>query len=504
MAPSKVLTGQPKPTAISGVVTRRGLATRQNKEFIPDPSQKQNLFKDTRIKRKADASPTKDKVTKRSALGNITNAIGKTITQIQDAKKVAKKVTSQPVKPLTQTTANTRTLDKIVTSKQENIPQSKPKQSVTRAKPQLKKEEEKTEIPAPVIKALNAVRRSIEVEKSDESSLYVSALESLPEESKRLSRTSKDSAKLEAVVKPNNALNQEPEGEKSGPSDRINRNPCPVRKLPPGVSWDLDAENWADHFQVPQYAMDIFEYLKNREKLFVITDYMERQVCLSKWMRSLLVDWMVAVQESFELNHETLYLAVKLVDLYLTKVTVGKETLQLLGAASLFIASKFDERIPPMIEDFLYICDGAYTHRELTRMEINVLKVMDFDLGIPLSYRFLRRYARCAKVSMPTLTLARYILEYSLMDYATISFSDSKMAAAALFLALQMKDLGTWTTTLEYYTGYKLKDFADIVNVLNEGLHRKQKEALSTVRNKYSHKIFFEVAKVALKDKLEM
>lgn len=51
---------------------------------------------------------------------------------------------------------------------------------------------------------------------------------------------------------------------------------------------------------------------------------------------------MVEVQESFELNHETLYLAVKLVDLYLTKVTVGKETLQLLGAASLFIASKFD------------------------------------------------------------------------------------------------------------------------------------------------------------------
>lgn len=47
-----------------------------------------------------------------------------------------------------------------------------------------------------------------------------------------------------------------------------------------------------------------------------------------------------------------------------------------------------------MVDDFLYICDGAYTRRELTRMEINVLKIVDFDLGIPLSYRFLRRYAR--------------------------------------------------------------------------------------------------------------
>lgn len=111
-------------------------------------------------------------------------------------------------------------------------------------------------------------------------------------------------------------------------------------------------------------------------------------------MRSLLVDWMVEIQESFELNHETLYLGVKLVDLYLSKVTVNKDVLQLVGAAAMFIASKYDERIPPLVDDFLYICDGAYTRKELLRMEINLLKVVQFDLGIPLSYRFLRRYAR--------------------------------------------------------------------------------------------------------------
>lgn len=121
---------------------------------------------------------------------------------------------------------------------------------------------------------------------------------------------------------------------------------------------------------------------------------MERQPNLTRWMRSLLVDWMVEIQESFELNHETLYLGVKLVDLYLSKVTVNKDVLQLVGAAAMFIASKYDERIPPLVDDFLYICDGAYTRKELLRMEINLLKVVQFDLGIPLSYRFLRRYAR--------------------------------------------------------------------------------------------------------------
>ncbi|XP_024891724.1 G2/mitotic-specific cyclin-B3-like, partial [Temnothorax curvispinosus] len=280
-------------------------------------------------------------------------------------------------------------------------------------------------------------------------------------------------------------------------------------QLPEGVQWDFDVENWLNPYQVSHYAMDIFEYLKERERLFPIGNYMDRQVCLSpwrgarEWMRALLVDWMVEVQESFELNHETLYLAVKLVDLYLTKMTVGKETLQLLGAASLFIASKFDERIPLMVED-LYICDSAYTKRELIKMEINILKIVNFDLGIPLSYRFLWHYARCAKMSMPTSTLARYILEHSLMDYTMIRFSDSKMAAAALLLVLLMKDLGGWNPTLEYYSGYKLNDIRDICNLLNQSLHRKHEEALKTVHSKYSHKIFFEVAKLPLKETLDI
>lgn len=131
-----------------------------------------------------------------------------------------------------------------------------------------------------------------------------------------------------------------------------------------------------------------------------IRNYMETQICITTWMRSLLVDWMVEIQESFELNHETLYLGVKLVDMYLSKVTVGKDTLQLVGAAAMFIASKYDERIPPLIEDFLYICDGAYSRRELIKMEMNLLKVCDFDLGVSISYRFLRRYAR---VSVSTI-----------------------------------------------------------------------------------------------------
>jgi G2/mitotic-specific cyclin-B3 len=54
----------------------------------------------------------------------------------------------------------------------------------------------------------------------------------------------------------------------------------------------------------------------------------------------------------------------------------------------------FQERTPPLIDDFRYICDGAYTKKELIAMEIKLFKTIDYELGMPLSYRFLRRYAR--------------------------------------------------------------------------------------------------------------
>lgn len=129
-----------------------------------------------------------------------------------------------------------------------------------------------------------------------------------------------------------------------------------------------------------------------------------------------------------------------------------------------------------MIDDFLFICDGAYNQGELISMELDVFRTINYDLGFPLSYRFVRRYAKviyceylcpypltvnvktvllfqCAFVSLPILTLARYVLEHSLMDYATITFSDSKMASAALFMALRMVGKPGWSPTLEYYSG---------------------------------------------------
>ena len=69
---------------------------------------------------------------------------------------------------------------------------------------------------------------------------------------------------------------------------------------------------------------------------------MSRQVQITSAMRAILIDWLVEVQQNFELHHETLYIAVKLVDRFLEAEIIDKHRLQLLGATALMVASKFE------------------------------------------------------------------------------------------------------------------------------------------------------------------
>ncbi|XP_072517657.1 G2/mitotic-specific cyclin-B3-like isoform X2 [Salminus brasiliensis] len=268
------------------------------------------------------------------------------------------------------------------------------------------------------------------------------------------------------------------------------------RKIP--EAFDIDSEQAGDCLMSPEYAKDIFDYLKKREEKFVLTDYMHKQTDLNADMRGILIDWMVEVQENFELNHETLYLAVKITDHYLAATVVMRESLQLIGSTAMLIAAKFEERCPPCIDDFLYICDDAYKRQEFLVFERNILQGLNFDINIPVPYRFLRRYAKVAHASMETLTLARYVCELSLLELELVPERASCLASACLLLALVTKGLGGWTAALQYHSGYALSDLGPLVRRLYAMLASPSDDKLKAVENKYSHKVFFEVAKIPL------
>ncbi|XP_078132388.1 G2/mitotic-specific cyclin-B3 [Sander vitreus] len=276
--------------------------------------------------------------------------------------------------------------------------------------------------------------------------------------------------------------------------------PAHLQKRPIPEEFDIDSENSEDCYMCPEYAKEIFDYLKQREEKFVLCNYMPQQPSLNPEMRAILIDWLVEVQENFELYHETLYLAVKMADHYLSKTPVHRELLQLVGSTAMLIASKFEERSPPCVDDFLYICDDAYKREEIISMEASILQALSFDINIPIPYRFLRRYAKCVNAGMDTLTLARYYCEMSLMEMELVSERGSLLASACLLMALVTKDLGGWRPILQFHSGYQTSDLAPVVRKLYEMLLAPPDDKLRAVRSKYSHKVFFEVASLPLVD----
>ncbi|XP_039868474.1 G2/mitotic-specific cyclin-B3 isoform X1 [Simochromis diagramma] len=274
--------------------------------------------------------------------------------------------------------------------------------------------------------------------------------------------------------------------------------PAHLRRQEIPKEFDIDSENSEDCYMCPEYAKDIFDYLKNREEKFVLCNYMPTQPSLNSEMRAILIDWLVEVQENFELYHETLYLAVKMTDHYLAKTPVHREMLQLVGSTAMLIASKFEEHSPPCVDDFLYICDDAYKREELISMEASILQTLSFDINIPIPYRFLRRYAKCVSASMDTLTLARYYCEMSLVEMDLVPERGSLVASACLLMALVTKDLGGWSPILQFHSGYQASDLAPVVRRIYLMLSAPPDDKLRAIKNKYSHKVFFEVASLPL------
>ena len=87
-----------------------------------------------------------------------------------------------------------------------------------------------------------------------------------------------------------------------------------------------------------------------------------------------------------------------------------------MGVAALLIITKYEEIYPPLLKDFIYISENAYTANEILEMEKQILFALDFDVSLCTAYRFLERFSKLAKIDDVTFYLSHYILELGLLD----------------------------------------------------------------------------------------
>jgi cyclin B len=249
--------------------------------------------------------------------------------------------------------------------------------------------------------------------------------------------------------------------------------------------------------QVAEYMQDIFQVLKREEPFHMPSPaYMERQVHVNAKMRAILVDWLVDVHKKYKLRPETLFLAVNLIDRYLEIQVTAQRLLQLVGVTCLLIAAKFEEVYPPQIKDFVYVTDKAYSREDILKMEVSILKALQFKICRPTAMNFLERYQCVNGCTDAHRDLAQYLLELTLVDYKMLKYAPSHMAAACILLSNKLLRRPSWTPATVRHTKMTepmLKECAKEMCVL---LECAENNPLQAVRKKYSQTKHHAVAKL--------
>jgi cyclin B len=150
---------------------------------------------------------------------------------------------------------------------------------------------------------------------------------------------------------------------------------------------------------VAEFTKDILKhYMSNQSKNQPRSNYMHHQPHINDKMRSILIDWLIEIRQQFRgLKNESLFLTVNLIDRFLEKQVVSTENLQLVGVTAMLISCKYEEIWPPLIKDYIFMCDYAYKREQIVEMEMQMLTTLDFNIDFISSHTILERFAKSTR-----------------------------------------------------------------------------------------------------------
>ena len=239
------------------------------------------------------------------------------------------------------------------------------------------------------------------------------------------------------------------------------------------------------------------ELFKNEEKYLVNPQYMSYQSDINHKMRAILIDWLIDVHLKYKLVPQTMYIAVNLIDRYLSKNDTNRSKLQLVGVTAMFIACKYEEIYPPELKDFVYITDGAYVKSDVLNMEYRMLKSLDFNVTFPTQWSIFEIYRRKLELNEKCFKLAWFLMELCLIDYKSLKFKMSVMAASAILIAL--KTLGIYKSNwFCKIVGFEEKQLEECCKEIYDFYVYNSTHNLQAIRKKFSSPKFDEVAKIKL------
>lgn len=237
-----------------------------------------------------------------------------------------------------------------------------------------------------------------------------------------------------------------------------------------------------------------------KEKFMANPYYIQSvQSDITESMRAILVDWLVDVHLKFELVPETLFMTVSLIDRFLSKASISRKVLQLVGVSALLIASKFEEVYPPEVVEYSKITERAFSVKEILNMEGQILATLEFDLTFTSANRFLERYADLCNLDSLSVSIARYIIELGFVEYKMIKYPPSLIACSALYLTLKVQKIcDEWPEMMVINSFYAQADLVCCATDLLEVWRRADRMHLSAIRRKFGSSHYHEVSRLVL------
>ncbi|EEP80530.1 G2/mitotic-specific cyclin-B [Uncinocarpus reesii 1704] len=252
----------------------------------------------------------------------------------------------------------------------------------------------------------------------------------------------------------------------------VEKEPEPKTKIPEKAI-NLDADDLYDPLMVSEYAVEIFDYLREIEpQTMPSPNYIEHQEELEWKMRGILVDWLIEVHTRFRLLPETLFLTVNIIDRFLSIDMVALDRLQLVGVAAMFIAAKYEEVLSPHVAMFSHVADETFSDKEILDAERHILATLNYDISYPNPMNFLRRISKADNYDVHTRTFGKYLMEISLLDHRFMCYRQSHIAAAAMYFARLILERGPWDETIAYYAGYTKSEILPVFHLMIDYLYR--------------------------------
>lgn len=166
------------------------------------------------------------------------------------------------------------------------------------------------------------------------------------------------------------------------------------------------------------------------------------------------------------------------------------------GITALIISAKTEEIYPPNLDNFVFVCDNAYTRAQIVEMEARLLLSAEFQLVVATSLQLLHIFAEQLELSEEELCMAKYFLEYSLSRYSLTSKKNCHLAAGAIILALSyFQHSAAEIDNFINRNGLSLSEVSQCGWLMWESaMESKRSQQFTSIERKYSHPSYYRVS----------